>query len=46
MFLKRMGRDTMLETFDEAIKLEKKMLSFKGNPRVSTKKDHEIQRSD
>lgn len=32
MFVKREGKNTLTETFDEAIKIEKEMMSLKENP--------------
>jgi hypothetical protein len=39
MFVKRDENDTLGDTFKEAIKVEKYMLSLKGNPRVEVSKD-------
>jgi hypothetical protein len=39
MFVKRDENNTLEATFKEAIKVEKDMLSLKGNPGVETSKD-------
>jgi hypothetical protein len=36
MFVKRDDKGTLEDTFKEAIKVEKDMLSLKGNPRLNT----------
>ena len=36
MFVKRAAKPTLIETFDEAIKVEKDMSAIKTNPRVDT----------
>jgi hypothetical protein len=39
MFVKNVEKTTLEENFKESIKVEKNMLSLKGNPRVEPSKD-------
>jgi hypothetical protein len=39
MFVKNAEKTTLEETFKEALKIEKNMLSLKGNPRAESSKD-------
>jgi hypothetical protein len=41
MWVKMVGKETLRETFDEAIKVEKKMSNIDTNPKFGGKKDHQ-----